>query len=59
MRDWLAKQTALDASEVGTIVAIAMHYRNLFANHTELDLMFPFVAVTLDPMIGMKVNRDI
>jgi hypothetical protein len=59
MRDWIAKLAALDASEVGTIVAVAMHYRNVLANHPKIDLMYPFVAITLDPMIGIKLARDI
>jgi hypothetical protein len=59
MRDWITKLNALDASEVGSIVAVAMHYRNILLRDTKLDLLFPFVAITTDPMIGMKINNSI
>ena len=57
--DWIAKLRSLDSSEVATILAMAMHYRNTVLDEKEIDLMFPFVVITIDPSFALKVNHDV
>jgi hypothetical protein len=59
MRAWINNLAALDSSEVAGILVMAMHFRNTLLGNGGPDLLFPFVAIKNDPMIAIKLNKQL
>lgn len=59
MSDWIRKLQAQDGEEVAAIVAMAMHYRNSMLFDLKIDLMYPFVAIQNERMLGVRLNQHL
>ncbi len=54
---YLLKLRAMDADEIGNVVALAAHMRNKFLDETGIDLLDPYAATAVDPDCVIKLSK--
>ena len=54
---YLLKLRAMDADEIGYVVALAAHMRNKFLDETGIDLLDPYAATAADPDCVIKLSK--
>ena len=59
MRDWIGQLRSQDSNEVAAILVMAMHFRNTLLRNGGVDLMFPHLALSTDPMLAVRLNQQL